>query len=131
MKVVLEAPQLGKRLDLPAESKKLRDALMAGAVLYSQESLPGLMSSGVEYRSKTVEGLTHPDEVFQRGFGDIDDLCVWRCAELMRAGEKASIRIEWRPAKSGGTMFSCLVRRADNSLENLDYLLMLARSDCE
>jgi hypothetical protein len=75
---------------------------------------PPLYKSGVEYRPEPWTGITVHDNdgeewdlpgidefanvrtVYQRGWGDCDDLCAWRLAELLEAGQKADARIYWR-----------------------------------
>ncbi len=62
---------------------------------------PKLYDSGVTYArepwaGKYEEFATIP-MVLKRGWGDCDDLCAWRVAEIRREGRPADILIYWRP----------------------------------
>lgn len=87
----------------------LRDARRRGA------AIPPLYQSGVEYDREPWAGLFEEfadiTTVLERGWGDCDDLCAWRTAELLEQGEPASCRIYWRPQKSGQLMMHVQVRR--------------------
>ncbi len=48
--------------------------------------------------------------VLSRGWGDCDDLCAWRIAELRKAGERASVRLTWQKGAKG-RLYHVLVRR--------------------
>lgn len=89
----------------------LRDARQRG------KPLPSLYQSGVEYDREPWAGLFEEfadiTTVLNRGWGDCDDLCAWRVAELQEAGEPASCRIYWRPhnKRTGQLMLHVQVRR--------------------
>lgn len=75
---------------------------------------PPLYKSGVEYRPEPWVGFYVLDQdgeqhwqkgldefanvrtIYARGWGDCDDLCGWRIAELLEQGREASPRIYWR-----------------------------------
>lgn len=62
--------------------------------------LPRLYASGVAYDRepwpKGVEEFADIVTILERGWGDCDDLCAWRVAELQETGEPADVRIYWR-----------------------------------
>lgn len=69
--------------------------------------LPRLYESGVEYERepwpKGVEEFADIVTILRRGWGDCDDLCAARVAELLEDGEHADCRIYWRrKCKCGG-----------------------------
>lgn len=61
---------------------------------------PRLYASGVEYEPepwpKGVEEFADIETVLDRGWGDCDDLCAARVAELQEEGEPADCRVYWR-----------------------------------
>lgn len=74
--------------------------------------LPPLHRSGVQYRPEPTYGqgfedFALPFETNARGWGDCDDLVIWRLAELMASGENAGCRCEWV-----GPRMHVLVRRS-------------------
>ncbi len=62
--------------------------------------LPRLYESGVEYErepwAKGLEEFADIVTMLRRGWGDCDDLCAARVAELLEDGEQADVRIYWR-----------------------------------
>jgi hypothetical protein len=62
--------------------------------------LPKLYESGVRYERepwpKGVEEFADIVTILRRGWGDCDDLCAARAAELLEEGEPADCRIYWR-----------------------------------
>jgi len=62
--------------------------------------LPRLYESGVEYEREPwpegVEEFADFVTILRRGWGDCDDLCAARVAELLEDGEAADCRIYWR-----------------------------------
>jgi len=75
-------------------------------------NLPPLHRSGVRYQPEPTYGqgfeeFALPFETRARGFGDCDDLVMWRLAELMLSGEDAGCRCEWN-----GPRMHVLVRRS-------------------
>lgn len=62
--------------------------------------LPSLYRSGVKFRHAPEHGsgrewFSSPLATFRRGFGDCDQLVIWRIAELRAAGVPASCRAIW------------------------------------
>lgn len=62
--------------------------------------LPRLFESGVVYERepwpKGVEEFADIVTILRRGWGDCDDLCAARVAELQEDGEPADCRVYWR-----------------------------------
>lgn len=74
------------------------DAKGASPLFISPAQLPPLYQSGVVYREEPGHGggkefFDLPQTVYARGWGDCDDLCIWRIAELLAQGVRASCSI--------------------------------------
>lgn len=82
---------------VPAEPKAL--AAVANALIPTAQRqarrLPPLYKSGVQYRREPrgSERWLLPTEVQARGFGDCEDLSLWRAAELRNAGIAARVKV--------------------------------------
>lgn len=90
--------------------------------------LPELYRSGVRYEREpwtTHEEFADALTVLSRGWGDCDDLCAWRVAELLEKGEQANVRIYWRPKRQGNRMMHCQVRRGNGDIEDPSRFLGL------
>lgn len=90
--------------------------------------VPSIYNAGVRYEREPWsdhEEFADLLTVLRRGWGDCDDLCAWRVAELLEQGEKASCRIYWRPRRNGERMMHCQVRRGDGSIEDPSRFLGL------
>lgn len=91
---------------------------------------PSLYDSGVVYRREPLKRGQQYEEfadiltIYRRGWGDCDDLCAWRVAELRFTGEdpKADIRLYWRPKSN---VMHVEVRRGDGSIEDPSRFLGL------
>lgn len=119
--------------------KALLDAQVRNNLLYLSlyPSTPKLYASGVRYRpepdGQTFNGAPCEEfaaipVVLARKFGDCDDLAPFRVAELVRAGEKAKIRVQWRARRNpdgslGRKYFHIVVRRANGVIEDPSALL--------
>lgn len=101
--------------------KPILEALTTVDLLYlTTHHVPLLYSSGVRYQEEPRQRMPkgrRPNEefaavpaVYERGWGDCDDLAPWRCAELRKLGYKAQIRVQWKRFPSG-KLFHILVRR--------------------
>lgn len=105
--------------------KCLLEGMAYGCVpAWRQWGLPQLYRSGIRYAFEPEHGSGNeefalPPTVYQRGWGDCDDLVIYRLCELAAAAERATCRTEWR----GGELH-VLVRRGDGSLEDPALLLM-------
>ena len=97
---------------------------------------PQLYAAGVRYKpepnymfnGKPAEEFAAIPIVLERKNGDCDDLAPWRCAELIHAGERAKIRVQWRARRNadgsqGRKYFHIVVRRADGTIEDPSALL--------
>lgn len=95
--------------------------------------LPPLYRSGVVYRpepeTQRCEDWAPPPVVLERGWGDCDDLVMWRLAELLAAGERAHVQVARRldetdPRRVRGTgAYHVLVRRESGAVEDPSKLL--------
>lgn len=113
----------------------LRAVVMSNMVTIREAKLqgkhiPSLYKSGVVYRREPLRRGKQYEEfadiltTLRRGWGDCDDLCAWRVAELRVTGEdpKADIRIYWRPRSN---VMHVEVRRGDGSIEDPSRFLGL------
>lgn len=73
---------------------------------------------GREPWAPRVDEFAHCLQVIGRGWGDCDDLCAYRVAELREQGEPAGIRVYWREPRGGSQLFHAQVRRGDGSVED-------------
>jgi hypothetical protein len=104
---------------------------MANQITLKRLKLPPLYASGVVYKRERpipmrlkdgriellrVECFDDCELVYQRKWGDCDDLASIRCAELRNAGEHAGIRVTF-PEK-GKRLYHVTVRRADGTFED-------------
>jgi len=81
--------------------------------------LPPLRESGIRWEPEKFPGWEEwapPPLVYARGFGDCDDIVLWRLAELLAAGEKAHPQVlrDWQD----GVRYHVAIRRADGSEED-------------
>lgn len=92
--------------------------------------LPPLYVSGVRYAPEPNAGdgweeWADPWTVHRRGWGDCDDLVAWRLAELLAAGEAATVQVVGTgDGHRWGPRFHVRVRRADGTLEDPSIQLM-------
>lgn len=119
MVVLTELPETGP--GLMQEIKILLDALAGiwGRHMRAHP-VPPLYSSGVRYREELahgsgIEDWACPWRVIKRGWGDCDDLVAYRVAELLAAGEAASVQVL---RKRGTKRFHVRVRRANGAVED-------------
>lgn len=90
--------------------------------------LPPLYSTGIRYEEEPNAGQFEqwkcPIQTFEDGWGDCDDLVIYRLAELLAAGERASSQCmyETRQGRMTGRMH-VRVRRADGSTEDPSFLV--------
>ncbi len=122
--------------------KILLDALTATNLSYLRQhpETPPLYKSGVRYqrerpeRFKTFEGtrwLEHgtgelfrdiPEVIAKRG-GDCEDLCAWRCAELLAQGEPCLPTFRWHERANKSMLYHILVNRKDGAIEDPSRIL--------
>lgn len=110
---------------IPCSSETL-EAMLEGlvrlnAVLLARSQLPPLYRAGVRYRrERRTENWKNCEQIFAAGYGDCEDLCAWRAAELRMAGEiEAQVIVE----KSGPRLWHVLVRRASGDIEDPSAIL--------
>jgi hypothetical protein len=80
--------------------------------------LPGLYQSGIRFRlprehGTGLERFKLPHQLLKEGYGDCDQLVLYRLSELYSKGERASCRAVWE-----GPNVHVLVRRASGALED-------------
>jgi hypothetical protein len=81
--------------------------------------LPPLYLSGVRYRSEpaSAESFRDARATLERGHGDCAHLATWRCAELRRSNEAATLVVTFAPY-GRSKVFHVQVRRGDGSVED-------------
>jgi hypothetical protein len=86
---------------------------------------PWLYNTNVRFRPEPFKDGEHFDPIWivvKRGWGDCDDLCSWRRAELkVRCGEDTTSRIVW-PTQT--RKYHALVRRADGTWEDPSLVML-------
>ena len=95
------------------------------------KKLPPLYKSGVRYiREEGTEDWKDPVTVFQDGFGDCEDLAIWRVAELRNNHKAAKPFIRYRidPA-TGMYIYHVMVIRSGGTLEDPSRILGMGRKD--
>lgn len=117
-------------------SRSIRDMILCLAECWADElrrsPLPALYSSGVFYRAEDkrnqAEEWVDPYTVLKRGFGDCDDLVIWRLAEILNAANYDGNRENlpaWPAVARKGTEYHVMIRhKADNSLEDPSLKLL-------
>lgn len=103
-----------------------------------ERKVPLIYESGVTFRPEPWQGkfeeFADALTVYGRGWGDCDDLCCWRVAELRVLGDKrlglppckATIKIYWREYFEGKG-FHVEVRLPDGSVEDVSRFLGMGR----
>lgn len=105
-------------------SAQLLNGLAAGYVpLASMCRLPPLYQSGIRFamepgHGKGVEDFANPWTTLARGWGDCDDLILYRLVELLLSGERAHTRAEWL-----GNAVHVVLRRENGMREDVSALL--------
>lgn len=70
--------------------------------LHRHPEFPLLYSSGVRYEPEVTEQWQAPPTTLRRGYGDCEDLTVWRGAELVARGVAVAPRCIGRRTVGGG-----------------------------
>lgn len=91
--------------------------------------LPLLANTQVRFRHEPnagtgIEDWADPWTVLQRGWGDCDDLVLYRLCELRLAGQPATVSVIWQ-----GNGFHVGVRRADGSVDDPALYLLNKNGD--
>jgi hypothetical protein len=123
--IVAQLPEWPTGFSANLTAQVLNGLARGYAPWYTLHPLPPLYASGVQYRLEPNHGdgwedFANPWTTYARGWGDCDDLVLWRLVELLVAGERVSAtRAEWvHPT------VHVLVRRQDRSLEDPSVILM-------
>lgn len=91
--------------------------------------LPPLYKAGVVYvREKDTEIWKDPIETYLDGFGDCEDLSIWRIAELRNNGKWAEPYIRYRVV-DGVFIYHVLVKRASDKFEDPSKILGMTGRD--
>ncbi len=106
----------------------LEGVAQADLLYLTHHHVPLLYESGVRYKEEPkqqgFEEFAPLHVVYQRGFGDCDDLAPIRVAELRKRGEKASIRVQWKKQPSG-KLYHIIVRRSQQTPVDPAYMIRL------
>lgn len=76
--------------------------------------LPRLYSSGIRYRRDPGEVWQDPEMTARLGYGDCEDLCLYRAHELRMAGHKARCKVY----RAGPGLMHVIVDRCDGRFED-------------
>lgn len=106
--------------------RELLDALATIWARYlAKHPLPGLYSSGIRFQKEPNAGQYEdwktPHQTLEDGWGDCDDLVIYRAAELRASGERASVVVMRR---KGTSKFHVLIRRGNGQLEDPSLVVM-------
>jgi len=110
----------------------LRSSVLVNRAIMQRWDIPPLYEAGVQFgrepwHGKGVEEFADCLTVYQRGWGDCDDLAPYRVAELQEQGERADFRIYWRFNRRGHLeVFHIQVRRANGWIEDPSRYLGMA-----
>jgi len=118
VRVVLSIGGSGRAFALTVRSLLQAAAEGVAREVLQGRSLPSLYRSGIRFRPEPqrgsgVEYFDDPWTVLKRGYGDCDDLVLWRVGELLASLEPASVVCDFRPPR-----YHVLVRRANRSVED-------------
>ena len=97
------------------------ERLSVAPAMRDPRPLPRLYEAGIVYRREPViagkvrERWQTPWETLHLGYGDCEDLSIWRVVELRRAGEVGA-HVAIIPQRRG--LYHAVVRRADGSIED-------------
>lgn len=107
IKPLLDASVISNRLYLGLRPQT--PPLYKTKVRYQEE--PPTYVTFADGRKIVVEEFASLSVVYERLWGDCDDLAPIRVAELLSRGERASLRVQWRKQDSGRKLYHILVRR--------------------
>lgn len=123
MYIVARLPSSGRALaaDMRRVLPVLADCYAAHA--RAGHPLPLLANSRIQFRNEPAAGVgvedwADPWTVLQRGWGDCDDLVLYRLVEWRLRGYPATVSVIWQ-----GNGFHVRIRRPDGRLEDpAEYL---------
>jgi hypothetical protein len=131
MRFVTDVPLTGFPL-VEHALRQLEFVIGVNLTIMRAATIPPLYRTGVVYRPEPpgpeeianvlqVLGTADRPNGRRGAWGDCDDLCAYRVAELRFFGEHALPRIVW---PKGRTMYHAQVRRGDGSIEDPSLLLV-------
>jgi hypothetical protein len=99
--------------------------ILAWIADYRANPLPFLYRSGVRYQPEPNRGqyedFKSPYETYADGWGDCDDLVVYRAVELRARGEPATV--QWLRRRGTNSMH-VRIRRANGTIEDPSVVLL-------
>lgn len=111
---------------LAASMRRVLLALAEGYAAHVREGhpLPPLRTTRIRFSPEPSAGIgiedwADPWTVLKRGYGDCDDLVLYRLTELLALGERATVSVIWQ-----GSGFHVRVRRANGALEDPSLYLI-------
>jgi len=116
------------RASSPAGNKQILSILLEAlteineGVYRNNRTLPGLYQSGVVYRREPIGQEDWQDiiDLYQKGYGDCEDLCCARAAELrVRAGTQARPLVKGpKKMPNGVLLYHIVVQYPDGTIED-------------
>lgn len=88
----------------------------------------GLVEFDQEPNAGKYEEFASAPLVIARGWGDCDDLCAYRVAELLETGEPARLRIYCKETADDIKLYHVQVRRADGTIEDPSRICGMGRN---
>ena len=129
----------GRRIPLGLKRKDSEKALLwllesminIGRIELRRNKLPPLYKAGVVYqREEDTEEWKDPVTVWTDGYGDCEDLSIWRCAELRNNHKKCQPYIRYRvDPETGMYIYHVMVMRANGALEDPSKILGMRGRD--
>lgn len=106
-----------------AKEDKLEMVLNALAETAAQNPIPALEGANVTCRPRFYGAMSSPSVVAARGYGDVDEIAIWRVAELRTQGIDAKIKLLSYTLPSGATGYTCRIVLPDGTEENPETLV--------
>lgn len=130
MRILLDIPGTGRQLMRPAQ-QILQTMAEAWAEELRRRPLPPLYETGVHFKPEPWAGLgteewASPYTVFERNWGDCDDLSLFRCAQLLAHDVPANIVETWL---SGTKRHHFLIRRGPGEFKPAAVAAQLSQVD--
>lgn len=110
------------RVDTPSQlAAMLAGMQVAGTLDMERAKLPRLYDSGIVYRRERPmqEHWKLPSQTFADGYGDCEDLAVYRAAELALSGENARVVL----LRAKPRLWHVAVQRANGTIEDPSKIL--------
>ena len=121
MRIICDLPRLSPEATVECCRILMEAQARVGLVCERDHGRPApeLYKSGVKFAPEPFKDGEHfdlPGFVVKRGWGDCDDLVIWRLIECYRHGElAASPAVVW---PEGSRKYHARLRRADGTLED-------------